>query len=119
MCREPWLRSVKEKLASLESKGGTPLAEALRLTQYYSNLENCQKIVVITDGEPNDMKRAANEIRKIDASGTSVSIIGFRHANQKNYSQFFKLLGNRQGRVKIINKVETLPDAFFDTIKIS
>ena len=59
MCREPWSNGIKEKLASLENKGGTPLAEALLLTQYYSNLENCRKIVVITDGEPNDMRKSS------------------------------------------------------------
>lgn len=119
MCREPWSSSIKGKLASLESKGGTPLAEALRLTQYYSNAENCRNIVVITDGEPNDMKGAADVIRRVETSGTSVSMIGFRHANKKTYTRFFNLLGNRQGRVQVINNVDTLPDAFFDTIRVS
>ncbi|MGD0803305.1 MAG: vWA domain-containing protein [Candidatus Bathyarchaeia archaeon] len=119
MCREPWSMGIKEKLASLENKGGTPLAEALRLTQYYSNAENCRNIVVITDGEPNDMRGAAEVIRMVEASGTSVSIIGFRHANKRTYTRFFNLLGNRQGRVRVINNVDTLPDAFFDSIRVT
>jgi len=119
MCREPWGRSIEEKLAALETKGGTPLAEALMLTQHYAAMEGCWNIVVITDGEPNDVKKAAEAVKIVEASGISVSLIGFRTATKKMYTQFFNMLGNRQGRVQVINTVNTLPDAFFDAIKMS
>jgi len=116
--QEPWSRRCVGKLAGIKSNGGTPLSEALKLTDELRKIEGFKRIVIITDGKPNSPRESTEMIKRIESSGTSISILGIeKYYDSMDYSDFFKMVGYKQNRVKMLNNIDDLPMVFFDLLR--
>lgn len=75
------VRSRSLNYKNQSAGGGTPLSESLMAVAYdlVKQKEPRKILFVMTDGDPNDLKAAANSIRMIEQSGIEVCGLGIAH----------------------------------------
>jgi uncharacterized protein YegL len=111
-----WDRTIAERLASLDSDGGTPLGNALMILEKFAPRYNFNHIIVITDGKPNDETRTHSVVHEMTSKGIRISFLGFVVKQKNFYNGFFKKMSAEGHDVSIINGLKSLPEAFFDLV---
>lgn len=115
--REPWGLEQRERLASMENSGGTPLSNALAVVRKRLKRSSINRLTIITDGHPNDAEASTEQVSTIVRDGTSVFFIGVLSASTENMRE---MLSNRSNnRVAMLDSLIELPDAFFRMLKTS
>jgi cobaltochelatase CobT len=103
------LRSRASRFAALHASGGTPMTEALMwaVDQHLQRTETRHIILVVTDGQPNNVKSATETVRLCWAGGFEVYGIGIQVPN----------IGQVFPRSQCIGSVEELARAMFDLLQ--
>jgi uncharacterized protein with von Willebrand factor type A (vWA) domain len=99
-------RQVARHISEVDAQGGTPLAEALQeaLPKLCAQRVKKRFVFVVTDGIPNDSRRALDEIAKAKAKGIEFVGIGIG-----KYGAHIEGLTDFSIR---INEASNMPDAF-------
>ena len=83
-------------------------------------IEGFKYLVVLTDGLPNDERASMEMIRELEQRGIKVLILGFpRERDVEVHSAFFRLVNRKPNRLKIIYKIDELPFAFFELLRLN
>ncbi|RLI87736.1 MAG: hypothetical protein DRP01_01005 [Archaeoglobales archaeon] len=109
---------TKERVAGLEASGGTPLGHILRvLNEKY--LGGIDRIVVVTDGFPDNPKVALEEIKRIRERGKKLGVMLLQSEEVSNligfdlYREFESLLSRIPNSYIRVGSVKELPLQFF------
>lgn len=116
---ERWDSGAINRLASLRGRGGTPLSRALRFVQFYQRIKRFKRVVVITDGRPDNARLSRRAAFDLLRSGVSVSMLAYRNT-QKECNEALRTCAEivgRRGRVCSICDLSGLPWAFFELVK--
>lgn len=112
--RQSWDSRRRNMLASLHADGGTPLAGALRWVRHFSGFDDYKRVVVITDGKPDNTRHSVDAARALVGSGVKLSMLGF--TKKVDRGKLFPIVG-RYGGVEVIDDIADLPVAFFELVR--
>lgn len=115
---EPWGVEQRERLASLESDGGTPLAQALHLVRDRARRFGVRRLAVLTDGQPDNIDLATAEVRNLASDGVKVMFLGIRNARLEHMKAMLDFK-DASSRVAYIDELGDLPQAFFRLLQAS
>ena len=114
--QEPWSSVQKNKLAAVDTNGGTPLLDALRWVEEFNRREDYDQVIVITDGEPDNPQSTYEQAISMNRY-TSVGIIGIWGGRRATHLTQFFTMWSRTGKLRIIHKLDELPLAFFNLVR--
>jgi hypothetical protein len=115
--KEPWGLESRERLAHLHAHGGTPMDVAIRMASERFRKEGIDRLVIITDGDPNSVGSTRDEISKLLTAGIKVMFLGVRRADL--FKMEFMLGNAHRDWIEFIEEVQFIPDAFFRLLQRS
>lgn len=113
---EKWSSNQATVLSAQQCFGGTPIHDALRILKKLNGAsESFKRVVVITDGYPQDVDATISAVNSLESSGIKVYFLGIRRLIQLKppYNDLFKASGMRSGRISIAYSLHEVPEALF------
>jgi Mg-chelatase subunit ChlD len=83
---------LKQSIDGLNASGSTNMSEAISLAhEHFNSIQNTRVMVIVTDGQPDNVKKTLNEATNAKQDGIDIITIGTDDADQ----QFLKSLATR------------------------
>lgn len=125
-CQMPFIKRWEDRweilhelrIASLYAAGSTPMELAVEAIGKRMEEKGQDKLVIITDGQPQKRDETKDELRILMSRGVEVYMLGIDEGTGKVSREFLAFLTGGKGleRIRVITEVAQLPDAFFKLI---
>jgi len=113
---EKWGNKQKQRLSGMinSSGGGTPTGDALSVASRVFKLHGIERVIILTDGMPDNIDYLKEMIKKVESTGVKVYMIGFEVASY--IKLYFDEITTRN-KYALVRSVSELPNAFFNLVR--